>query len=733
MNDTAHPPAHWEHEDRYPILARSSLTLSGARVLKHGDTFAVFDRYGDICSPTLLGAEGLYHEGARFLSLLRMRVARERLLLLGSTVREDNILLTADLMNPHLASDTDQAHIPHGALHVLRSAFLWNAACHQHIQVANYAESAIDVCIEFEIGADFADVFEVRGTQRARRGSSKPPEHVADGAMLLSYVGLDGVWRRTRVRFEPQPDARSADRVRFELHLRAKQVKDLYLTISCEMHRTPEAIRVHATYEQAYAEASSAIKHYEQRDCHVHSSNEMFNAWVQRSIADLRMLISQTPQGPYPYAGVPWYSTPFGRDGIITALQALWVNPDLARGVLTFLAALQATRDDPDADAEPGKILHEMRSGEMASLREIPFGKYYGSVDSTPLFIMLARSYYDATGDLAFVESIWSHVERALDWLDGPADPDGDGFVEYGCQSSQGLVQQGWKDSHDSVFHADGTPAEGPIAICEVQGYAYAARRGAAVLAAALGNAKRAVTLHQQADAMRVRFDRAFWCDDLATYALALDGHKRACRVRASNAGHALYTGIALPQRALPLADQLLAADMYSGWGIRTLASSEQRYNPMSYHNGSVWPHDNALIAAGFARYGLKQHASRVMTGLFDASLFVELNRLPELFCGFARRPGEGPTAYPVACSPQAWAAGAPFMLLQAVLGLTVEARRARVRFDFPALPPFLEEVSILNLRVKDGGLDLDLHRYPDNVGIKVGRRRGRVQVLSVK
>jgi glycogen debranching enzyme len=345
---------------------------------------------------------------------------------------------------------------------------------------------------------------------------------------------------------------------------------------------------------------------------------------------------------------------------------------------------------------------------------------------------MLAAAYHDATGDRAFSERIWPHVESALAWIEGPGDPDQDGFVEYGRHTSAGLVHQGWKDSNDSVFHADGTAAIGPIALCEVQGYVYAAQLGAARLAEALGKPERAADLRSRAADLRTRFDAAFWCDELSTYALALDGHKRSCRVRTSNAGHCLFSGIALPERAAPLADQLLSSEMFSGWGVRTLAVTERRYNPMSYHNGSVWPHDNALIAHGLARYDFKGHAMRVMTGLFDASLFLDLNRLPELFCGFARRPGEGPTQYPVACSPQAWAAAAPFMLLQAALGLSVCGDEGRVRFDHPMLPAFLEDVRFTNLRVGAGSVDLRLHRYPDNVGINVLKRSGKTEVISV-
>jgi glycogen debranching enzyme len=354
-------------------------------------------------------------------------------------------------------------------------------------------------------------------------------------------------------------------------------------------------------------------------------------------------------------------------------------------------------------------------------------------VDSTPLFVMLAGMHLQATGDLTLAESLWPNIERALGWIDGHGDPDGDGFVEYARQSPRGLVQQGWKDSHNSVFHADGSPAAGPIALSEVQGYVYAAKHAAARVARALGKVERAGELVQQARSMQERFDRAFWCDEIGTYAIALDGQKRPCRVRASNAGHCLFTGLALPERANRVAEMLLSDNMFSGWGVRTVSAREERFNPMSYHNGSVWPHDNALIAAGLRRYGHTECAIRVLTGMFDTSLFVDLHRLPELFCGFERRSGEGPTLYPVACAPQAWASASVFMLLQAILGLSIDAQQKRLQLTSPALPPSLEEVRIKHLRIGDARLDLTLRRHAHNVSVTIDRRVGDLEVSVLK
>jgi glycogen debranching enzyme len=713
--------------DQHPIVASSSLTDDHIEVLKQGDTFGVFDRYGDIHS-LRTGAEGLYHEGTRFLSRFKLTLNGERPLLLSSTVKEDNILLNVDLTNPDMTRG-GQIVIARDALHLSRARFLWQGICFERLRVHNYGLDPIPVRLSFTVDADFADLFEVRGKQRIQRGRLLETIISKDG-LSLGYEGLDHVERWVTLRCTPDPTAVHTDEIRYDMHLPPGESIQWDLTISCDVERR---LTCDLSYERALAEAERALDSAKVDDCLIVTRNAQFNGCLNRSLADLHMMVSDTPDGPYPYAGIPWFSAPFGRDGLITAFELLWVNPAISRGVLEYLAANQAKDNVPERDAEIGKILHETRKGEMAALNEIPFGRYYGSIDATPLFVMLAGAYYERTGDRAFIAQLWSNIELALRWIDVEGDLDADGFVEYRRRSKDGLIHQGWKDSQDAVFHADGSPANGPIALCEVQGYVFAAKRRAARLALALGNLDQARRLLKEADTLRSRFEQIFWCNELSSYALALDGFKQPCRVKTSNAGHCLWTGIAGQKHGMKTAKTLAADDFFNGWGVRTVAASELRYNPMAYHNGSVWPHDNALIAAGMASYGFKQGVLKILSGLFDASLVLDLHRMPELLCGFSRRPGEGPTLYPVACNPQAWSSAALFLLLQSCLGLRIEAPRARLSFSQPVLPPFLEYLEIKNLRIGEAAVDLSLERHAKDVGINILRREGKVEIVVTK
>ena len=709
------------------IPSTAAVATQRPRVLKQGEAFAVLDDFGN-AQATGPAAQGLFFEDTRYLAQLLLTVDGVRPLLLSSFVTEDNGALSADLTNPDLVAE-DGRPMAKDTIHILSTTVLGNDVLFQSLAVHNFGHEEARFQLAVNFAADFVDIFEVRGTPRALRGEMLPDKRTTDG-VVLAYRGRDETVRRTSLTFDPPPEMPSPRRAAWTLTLSPGSTRNIEIAIHCGRDGRP----VERPDRGACIAAAGRRKATRQADtAQIFTSNESFNDWVGRSRADLEMLVTDTPQGLYPYAGIPWFSTAFGRDGIITALQCLWLDPTLAAGTLRFLAANQATELDPKADAEPGKILHETRHGEMAILGEVPFARYYGGVDSTPLFIVLAAAYWRRTGDLALIRSIWPQIEAALDWMAKYGDLDGDGFLEYDRKSINGLINQGWKDSSDSIFHADGRLAEAPIALAEVQAYAYAAYLGAAELATQLGQAGRAIALTGTAERLREKFDRAFWLEELGTYALALDGRKQPCRVATSNAGHVLLGGLAIPARAARVADRLVAPASFSLWGIRTIEGTEVRYNPMSYHNGSVWPHDNAIIALGLARYGLPWHAAKVFSAMFEAAAYQELRRLPELFCGFIRKPHRGPTAYPVACAPQAWASAAPFAFLGACLGMELRHEANSVSFRDPVMPAFLDYVTLNQLSLGKSRLDLRLHRHGRDVTLNLLSRQGDAKVMLVK
>ncbi|CDZ49710.1 amylo-alpha-1,6-glucosidase [Neorhizobium galegae] len=711
------------------IPAAASLQERRPRTLKHGDTFAVFDHNGDALSGPG-SPEGLFHRDTRYLSHLYLSINGKRPMLLSATLRDDNATLTCDLTNPDLFDGKRRLILEHDLIHLRRSRFLWKANCYERLTVKNYDERPQHIRIEIAFAADFADLFEVRGTVRARKGRHLPAV-IEQRSILLSYIGLDSKKRLTRLSFDPQPDRLGSDLVVYDLDLAPHESRSLFIEIGCDQAAQTDRAG-YRSFFFALRDARRALRSSSSRAASIVTSNDIFNEAARRSVSDLYMLMTDKPEGPYPYAGIPWFSTVFGRDALITALQTLWLDPEIARGVLGHLAANQATEVDPASDAEPGKILHEVRYGEMAELGEVPFRRYYGSIDSTPLFLMLAGEYLKRTGDLSTIFRLLPHIEAALTWIDEHGDRDGDGFVEYGRQTEEGLINQAWKDSQDSVFHADGTLARGPIAIAEVQAYVYGAWLSAAEIFRRLDRPEQVAHLLAKAEGLRRAFDAAFFDEELNTYVLALDGDKRPCRVRSSNAGHALFTGIAYPERAGRVARTLMSASSFCGWGIRTIASREARYNPMSYHNGSVWPHDNALIASGLARYGFRAEAARIFDGLFAASTYIDLRRLPELFCGLPRQRAQGPTFYPVACSPQAWAAAAPLSLLQSCLGLDFDPNALQISFNEPQLPAFLDEVTLRHLMIGTGSADIAIRRSRRQVVVDVIDRKGDVRVLTI-
>ena len=692
------------------------------RTLKANDTFAVVDSHGDIGASTG-DPDGIFNNDTRYLSRFELTINDLEPLLLGSNVRDDNAVLSVDLTNP----DTyvkNRLVLPKDTVHIVRTSFIWEDHFYTRFRIRNHGNQRATLSLSFAFANDFADIFEVRGMRRAQRGTSRAAL-IGEQNVVFSYMGLDEIQRSTSLHFDPQPDHITTGDAHYSLTLAPRERKSIFVVVKCNGKAGDEAPH----FLKGMALASRARRAGRDRAIAIGTSSDVFNQILERSLYDLRMLTTDTAEGAYPYAGIPWYSTTFGRDGLITALQMLWCKPRLAHGVLTRLAAFQAKEVDPLNDAEPGKILHEMRNGEMARLREVPFGLYYGSVDSTPLFVLLAGEYTQRTGDIETIRQLWPNIQAAIKWIDDHSATDHSGFLRHSRNNSDGLANQGWKDSFDSVFHADGRLAEGSIALAEVQAYVYAAKRSIARTAHLLGFAEEADRLEREAETLAARFEDAFWCEQIGTYAIALDGNGDPCEVSTSNAGHVLFGGLASPERAQRVVQGLMSPRFFSGWGVRTVAAGESRYNPMSYHNGSIWPHDNAMVAVGMARYGFKAEACRVFEGISGAASYMDLRRLPELFCGFRRQKRQAPTLYPVACSPQAWASGAPFAMLQACLGLQCEPEYNRIRLIDPMLPPFLDMLILRNLELGDKLIDFALYRYDENVSLQILRNDGGVEV----
>ncbi len=685
--------------------------------LKHGESFLVCDRKGELPG-YMLGELGFYHAGTRFLNLFETLIGGQQPLLLFSSVARDNSSIVVDFTNPAL--EDGGTRMPADSVYLRKELVVYENRLIVLLRLVNHHLERLVLPVRLRFDADFRDIFEVRGTRRKARGEVLEPERLGN-AVRLRYRGLDGLSRETEISFAPEPTSVSAFEASYLLELEPREERELEVSVAALCEQGPlRAERL--GLRQAAARLAREAEEWRGENTLFLSSNEAFNQMIGQAASDLRLLLTPTPDGPFPYAGVPWFAAPFGRDALITALQILPFNQSCALSVLLFLARHQGKFVDRFKDEQPGKILHELRSGEMANLREIPFIPYYGTIDATPLFIMLAGEYFDWTGDEATLRRIWPNIEAALAWIENYGDMDGDGFLEYHRQSPKGLANQGWKDSGDAVSHADGRLAEPPIALCEVQGYCYAAWRSAARLAARFGYRELADSLSEKAGQLKDKFNRAFWVPELGFYALALDGDKQPCCVVSSNPGHCLWTQIADQEKAKAVASRMLSSELFCGWGIRTLSKREVRYNPMSYHNGSVWPFDNAVAAAGFKRYGFAEEFGEVAVALFEASLYLEGARLPELYCGFERVPLHGPALYPVACTPQAWAAGAVFMLIAAMLGLEADASNRHLIFKNPLLPPWLEWLEVKNLRCGGNSVDLVVQR---------GKLGGSIEILS--
>jgi glycogen debranching enzyme len=706
----------------YHILASEGAADPAKLVLKHDEAFLVANRHGDL--PSLAGSElGFYVDGTRFLRQLELRVQGQRPIVLNAGVSEDALQAAIDLTNPDVALTPDLL-LPGRSLRIARRLTVQGSQLYQRLLIEAFHPDALDLSLGLRFAADFVDVFEVRGHPRERRGELLPAV-VSPTTVRLAYRGLDKVIRTTTLTFSPAPDRLDETGAEYRLTLAPGAGADLTLVATATTE--PDVPAPALDYAEALRRRHDVTARLDGAE--VRSNHELFDLWVARSRRDLKLLLTETPDGVVPYAGIPWYVAPFGRDALITALQVLPFEPAIAAGTLRFLARHVGRVDDAFTDQEPGKIMHELRRGEMAACREIPFIPYYGTVDAPPLFVLLLAEYCKWTADVDFVRALWPTAEAVLDWMRQAADAHG-GYLAYATASPRGLVNQGWKDSHDAIMHASGELARPPIALAEAQGYQYAALLAAAEVAEAIGRPARAPELRARAGRLRERFESDFWLPDEAYYALALDRDGRPCRVIASNAGHLLWTRLVSDSRAAIVARRLMADDMYTGWGVRTLARGERLYNPMSYHNGSVWPHDTAIAAAGMRRYGLAEPFLTLTTGLFQAVLQFENVRMPELFCGFPRADGYGPTHYPVACAPQAWAAGVVFMLISSMLGLTPSAADNHLALNQPRLPPWLSWIELRNLRLRDSRLTLRASQDPNGAAIEMISRTGSADLV---
>jgi glycogen debranching enzyme len=652
---------------------------------------------------------------------------REPVLLSSSAERA--YMSHVDLTNPDLFDDADRLAVPQQTLNVRRTRTI-HGRLFERVRVKNYNAHSVELTVSFSLAADFADIFEVRGFRRERRGHMEPPL-AAGRRVSFRYQGQDGITRQTLVEFGVDPSRLEVvgDRVEvdFALSLAPHQTQLIEVTIEPEvagqrMHRRDFDASVH--------ELRRSYEDWERECTQIITDNELFNQLLMRGLRDLRALYTKTDGGGILAAGIPWYVAVFGRDALIASHQLLSVNPTPARDALRILARYQGNSDDPWLDEEPGKILHEIRRGELAQAGLVPHTPYYGTVDATPWFVLLYAQYFRWTGDVEFAEELLPNVKAALSWIDDYGDRDGDGFVEYLRRSPGGLVNQGWKDSVDSIVHADGTVAEGPIALSEVQAYVYLAKERVADVFDAIRDYRTSARLREEAAELKAQFNKAFWMEDEQYFAAALDGDKAQVRTVMSNPGHGLYCDIVEADKAVHMARRLLQPDMFSGWGIRTMSKSAVAYNPMSYHNGSVWPHDNALIAAGLKRFGYAKAANRVATALFDMAVHADYMRLPELFCGFTRRTPNRPVGYPVACSPQGWAAGSPFLLLQAILGISARAHENTLTVNKPHLPPWLNQVELRHLRVGRSSLSLVFRREEEITSFSLLDRKGDVRVV---
>ncbi len=693
-------------------------------VLKHDRLFLLLDQHGNIHPPGQCGL-GLFCDDTRILSHYRLHFSGGPPAVLSGQVP---VIYSAqvDLAITDRSFGGDSWD-PKNAVHIRRE-FLLSDRLIERVSLTNHLSRPIDLEIRLDLACDFADIFEVRGWRRRERGQFFSPQ-IEDRAIVFRYRGRDGQMLRSAVRFAHSPERLSTTGAEWFMHLApgVKRVLECEVVADigwpgCAPRAEVELDAQRASLEDTYSSWRSSCTKWKTDDAE-------FNATLSTAVDDLLALHIHVDGEGIVSAGIPWYSAPFGRDSIITSLQTLSVNPGIAVETLEYLARHQGEKVDPFTEEQPGRILHELRRGELARAGEIPHTPYYGTVDATPLWLVLFYETWRWTGDELLVRRLLPHAERALRWIDEYGDVDGDSLVEYHRTSERGLVNQGWKDSGDGVPFPDGSLPRPPIALVEVQGYVFDAKMRMAVLYDSLGEPERAAALRAQADRIREEVIRRFWNEQLGTFALALDGEKRPIPTATSNAAHLLWSRVAQPQQAARLVAQLLGPDMFSGWGIRTVSARHPVHNPMSYHNGSIWPHDNALAIMGLCFYGYGRTALPVVESLYEAAQQIRFHRLPELFCGMTRGTGQRPVLYPVSCSPHAWASGAFFLMLQALTGLLPDAPSKVLHIREPLLPRFLRRLTLTNLRIGGTRVSLQFRRHGERILANLLALDGELQV----
>jgi glycogen debranching enzyme len=656
------------------------------RVLKDNNVFLLTDIDGDIPENHPYGL-GFYKKDTRFLSRLETRINEENLICLASEAKQTT-KATIRLTNQHMERN-GEILLWRESVEVKRERFIYQDVWYEQFTLKNYYPKPIEFEFSVSVDADYKDMFIIRGFQNGNAGKITDRNASADG-YVIAYEGTDDFKRRTVFKWDT-PCSRVSETGEFIFKFRLKHQESQSVTLAVCPEIDNEQLTIMKP-EEALAALQAQHQNWVEGAARVETDHRQLQRLVDQGLGDIKMLLTDIGYGEFPVAGLPWFGVPFGRDSLIAALQMLPMKPEIAKGTLLTMAAYQGKEKNPWRDEQPGKIMHELRFGELANTNQVPFTPYYGSIDSTPLFLVLLVEYCQWTGDLELFKSLEENVEAALNWIEHFGDLDGDGFVEYHQESSKGIANQGWKDSGDSVVHRNGDYAKTPIALSEVQGYVYQAKKGIASIYEQIGFQQKSKVLKKQADELKVAFEKAFWMENHSYYAIALDKDKKQVGTITSNPGHLLLSGILDSDKAKIVTEQLTSPKMFSGYGIRTMGEGEAGYNPMSYHDGSIWPHDNSLIFLGMSRNGHNEEAAQIIEGIIDASKGFEYDRLPELFCGFEKELGY-PVRYPVACSPQAWAAGTPFLMVQSLLGLKVDSLQKRIYIQ----PYFLEGMRLLN------------------------------------